>query len=199
MTRVFKLFAAVTLAISLTTPVPAEEEDISLLFVQTSHTMQADLDQHTLQIIDVSDQTLDFSDRPYRVSAHIPLSKFVDGWDKGDDSFAENPPNAVLSVYEGESDENTLVVVTLLSPTTDGGDLIYSYEIVEGKMPASGDVTALFIDRFGPGGGAGAGFHGVGVGARAGFHGVGVGARGPGVAGWAGAAVVNERESDNSC
>jgi hypothetical protein len=37
---------------------------------------------------------------------------------------------------------------------------------VNGKLPASGEETALFIDWIGVGGGVGVGFHGVGVGVR---------------------------------
>jgi len=44
--------------------------------------------------------------------------------------------------------------------------LLYSYQIIDGTMSASGGATSLFIDWFGPGGGVGPGFHGVGVGGR---------------------------------
>jgi hypothetical protein len=38
--------------------------------------------------------------------------------------------------------------------------------LIEGKVPAAGGATSLFIDWIGVGGGVGPGFHGVGVGAR---------------------------------
>ena len=68
--------------------------------------------------------------------------------------------------YEPGQPENTLVVVKITNPVVDGADLVYTYKIIEGKMPASGGATALFIDWIGVGGGVGRGFHGVGVGAR---------------------------------
>ena len=64
------------------------------------------------------------------------------------------------------SAENTIAVVKISQPVSDGDDLSYSYKVVEGKLPASGGATALFIDKVGVGGGVGAGFHGVGVGGR---------------------------------
>jgi hypothetical protein len=61
---------------------------------------------------------------------------------------------------------NTLVVVKITNPVVEGVDLLYSYSVIDGKMPASGGATSLFIDWIGVGGGVGRGFHGVGAGAR---------------------------------
>jgi hypothetical protein len=57
-------------------------------------------------------------------------------------------------------------VVKITTPVVDGADLLYSYRIIDGTMPANGGATSLFIDWVGLGGGVGAGFHGVGVGGR---------------------------------
>jgi hypothetical protein len=71
----------------------------------------------------------------------------VESWDKGDDSFASNPPNAVLSIFhpEGVSD----IVVELMDPSLTSGQLTYVVEILDGEMPASGGPSALFIDTIG--------------------------------------------------
>ena len=58
------------------------------------------------------------------------------------------------------------MVVEISHPVVDGNDMVYEYKLIEGKMPASGGATALFIDWIGVGGGIGPGFHGVGVGRR---------------------------------
>jgi hypothetical protein len=57
-------------------------------------------------------------------------------------------------------------VVKITNPVVDGADLIYSYKIIKGTMPARGGATSLFIDWIGVGGGVGRGYRGVGVGAR---------------------------------
>jgi hypothetical protein len=57
-------------------------------------------------------------------------------------------------------------VVEITNPVVDGADLIYSYRIINGTMPAHGGPAALFINLIGYGGGVGRGFHGVGVGYR---------------------------------
>lgn len=84
----------------------------------------------------------------------------------GKDNFGADPPNATLSVYEPGKPENTLVVVKLANPVVEGADLVYTYKVLNGAMPANGGPTALFIDWIGVGGGVGRGFHGVGVGFR---------------------------------
>ena len=56
--------------------------------------------------------------------------------------------------------------MTISRPKVNGPDLVYSYKLIEGVLPAAGGATSLFIDWIGVGGGVGYGFHGVGVGRR---------------------------------
>ena len=57
-------------------------------------------------------------------------------------------------------------MVEISDPTIDGHDIVYAYKLIDGKLPAGGEATSLFIDWIGVGGGVGFGYHGVGVGAR---------------------------------
>lgn len=158
---------------------PADDTP-DFMFVQTAADVVVDADAKTLRLVNVNPQTLYFSDRPERLAGHIPMEAYMKEWTEGPDDFDNDPPNATLSVYQAGLHENSIVVLELLSPKIDGDDLVYAYEIIEGEMPAEGGAAALFIDKVGPGGGVGAGFHGVGIGAR-----------GPGVTGWAGVAARN--------
>jgi hypothetical protein len=144
----------------------AEEDKVELMFVQTAEDLKAD--DKTLRLVNVGQQTLYFSDRPVRIAGHMTMQAYLDEWKAGAgaDDFESDPPNATLSVYESGNKENTLTVVEISHPVIDGNDLVYSYQLVEGVMPASGGATALFIDWVGVGGGVGPGFHGVGVGRR---------------------------------
>lgn len=169
--------AALALALGATVA-SAEEAKLELMFVQSSAGFTADPAAQTLRLTDVTPQALYFSDRPERVAGHISMDDYLSYWREGADNFSKDPPNATLSVYEPGSSENSVVVVELVEPIVEGKDIVYRYNLIEGQMPESGGATALFIDRIGPGGGVGFGFHGVGVGAR-----------GPGVAGWRGVAV----------
>jgi hypothetical protein len=61
------------------------------------------LDGGRIRLNGVSPTTLFFSDRPDRVTGHIPTSDFIAEWGVGDDSFATDPPNALLSLFEGDT------------------------------------------------------------------------------------------------
>ncbi len=139
-----------------------------LMFVQTAEDVKVDDAAKTLRLVNVNQQTVYFSDRPVRIGGHLKMADYLKEWTAkaGKDNFAKDPPNATLSVYEPGQPDNTLAVVEITHPKIDGSDLIYSYKVIEGKLPAAGGATSLFIDWIGAGGGVGAGFHGVGAGAR---------------------------------
>ncbi len=140
----------------------------TFMFVQVAQDMKADPAKSTLRLVKVNQQTLWFSDRPYRMAGHIKMPAYLKEWtaEAGKDNLGADPPNAVISVYEPGQPENSIAVVKISQPVVDGDDLVYSYKIVEGKLPGSGGETALFIDKVGVGGGVGAGFHGAGAGRR---------------------------------
>lgn len=176
---------AVAIATVAATKAGAEDQQIHLLFVQGSKSMQADTEAMTLRLIGVSHETVYFSDRPARIAGLVETTKFVEHWETGEDSFASNPPNATLMVYDAGAEKNRASVLVLTDPVLDGNDLTYRYQVLGGAVPEAGGATGLFIDTFGPGGGVGAGYHGVGVGAR-----------GPGAAGWRGVAARNCVDGD---
>jgi hypothetical protein len=71
----------------------------------------------------------------------------LDSWGGGDDSFASDPPNAVLSIFSEE--EVNDVVVVLQDPALVGDQMSYQVEILDGEIPASGGASSLFIDMIG--------------------------------------------------
>ena len=158
--------APLTSSLSLAETKKAEKEKPQLMFVQTAEDLKAD--DKTLRLVNIGQQTLYFSDRPVRIAGHLSMPAYLDEWKAGagPDNFANDPPNATLSVYEGGQAENTLAVVEISHPVIEGKDLVYKYKLIEGTMPKADGATALFIDWIGVGGGVGPGFHGVGAGAR---------------------------------
>jgi len=139
-----------------------------LMFVHSAEDLKVDPAAGTFRLVKVSQQTLYFSDRPQRIAGHLTMTDYLKEWTSaaGKDNFGADPPNAALSVYEPGQADNTLVVIKITNPVVDGADLIYSYKIIKGTMPARGGATSLFIDWIGVGGGVGRGYRGVGVGAR---------------------------------
>ena len=89
-----------------------------------------------------------FSDRPARKAGHISLEKFVEMWDKGDDSFKADPPNATLSLSTKDGVKKH-VVVELISVEQKGGSLVFKVAGLYG--PSYGDLkkSTLFIDTVG--------------------------------------------------
>lgn len=164
--------ARLTLPLILASVAPtfaaAEEAKPQLMFVQTADKVEVDTAAQTLRLVDVGPQTLYFADRPERIAGHIKMDAFMEEWTSkaGADNFGEDPPNATLSVYEPGNDNNTITVVEISNPKVEGSDLVYTYKVIEGTLPAGGEATSLFIDWIGVGGGVGFGYHGVGVGLR---------------------------------
>lgn len=122
-----------------------EADEIEALYVQTATGMSYVNGKLTLHSL--APTTLFFSDRPDRITGHVPSQEFVGSWGKGKDSFASDPSNAALSIFhpDGVSD----VVVVLAHPKLEGGDLTYTVEILDGEMPASGGPNSLSIDVIG--------------------------------------------------
>jgi hypothetical protein len=165
---VFALAAVMLSMAACATTSSTFSEAPQLMFVQISEDLKVDPAKSTIRLVKVDQQTLYFSDRPQRIAGHLKMADYLKEWTAkaGKDNFGANPPNATLSVYEAGQADNTVVVVKITNPVVDGGDLIYSYKIINGTMPASGGATSLFIDWIGVGGGVGFGYHGVGVGFR---------------------------------
>ena len=126
----------------------AQLEDIEALFVQTAGRLTSDgSGQITLE--GISPSTIYFADRPKREVGHLTTSRFVDLWTEGNNSFATDPPNAVLSFAEPGDRMPEEVVVTIRDPRADGNSLSYQVNVLDGTLPTSTGPVALFIDPFG--------------------------------------------------
>jgi hypothetical protein len=126
--------------------VPGSDAETELLFVQSAGAFK--LSDGVLRLIDVSESTLYFSDRPEHLIGHWQTGDFLSNWSTGDDqSFAAIPPNAALSYFSAEQAENA--VMELKTPRMEGADLLYDVVLLEGAASAEGTGAALFIDTMG--------------------------------------------------
>ena len=123
----------------------AEVEEVEFLFVQ--HAEGVTLEGGVLTLEGVGDDILYFSDRPHRVVGRETLEEFLESWTEGEESFAEIPPNAVLTVKQ--EDELRDLTVVLKDPVLTEGTLVYQVEVLDGPESGSGDFAALFIDVIG--------------------------------------------------
>ncbi len=117
------------------------------MFVQTAHGMKCD--GTTLTLNEVTPSTLYFSDRPKRIVGHMATSDFVELWAEGDNSFEDDPPNAVLAFLEPGDQVPEDAVVVIRQPHLEDGHLSYSIEALEGTLPTQTGPVTLFIDPFG--------------------------------------------------
>ena len=121
------------------------EHEVEYLFVQSAH--GATLADGVLRLSGVSPATIYFSDRPDRITGHVPTEKLISHWGAGDHSFKADPPNAALSILTGPEPQE--IVLVLKDPRIEGNQLIYNVDVLEGKETASGGACSLFIDTIG--------------------------------------------------
>lgn len=117
------------------------------LFVQSAKSVTFDKAANKLTLEGVSPVTVFFSDRPERIAGNMKTADFVPFWSKGKDSFLSDPPNADISILEG--DKLQQIVAVLEAPEMKGDSLIYKAKVLQGDMPANGTEVSVFIDVIG--------------------------------------------------
>jgi len=137
--------ASVKSALAEAAQEPAKQADF--LFVQTAKGMTFDKPASKLTLNGVSPVTVMFSDRPERIAANMRTAAFVPFWSKGKDSFLSDPPNADISILEG--DQLRQIVAVLQDPVLQGDNLTNTVRVLEGDMPATGADVSVFIDIIG--------------------------------------------------
>lgn len=145
--RYVSIFVALTMMLSAIPGIVQGDHTIDssknpqFLFVLSAKSGSFEGDTLTLKDVPL---VIYFSERPDRIAGHMSLKKFVDGWNKGSDSFKSDPPNATLSIFNEDGNKN--VVVELLNPQIKGDILSFKIRLLEGSLPKSFDVSSLFID-----------------------------------------------------
>jgi hypothetical protein len=122
-------------------------EACEMLFVQTAQGMSSDEKQLTLK--SPSPDILFFCDRPERVAGHLGWDAFVRLVSEGGDSFADDPPNAAVSVIGDKGEVTEVVVVLTERPTKRNDDIVFPMRVLDGVLQKQGGTTLLFIDPIG--------------------------------------------------
>lgn len=137
-------FVALLGVLSSTAPLVAEEAQPSWLFVQTGSNFTSEGNRITLPY---EREIFAFTDRPNRSHAYWNAHEMVHLWDLGKDSFAEDPPNAVLTwVDNGEVRE---AEIELISASVDNLGRAITYEFAaesSAALPEFGTYASLFVD-----------------------------------------------------
>lgn len=124
-----------------------QSAQIEAMFVQSAHGLTSGEDTVTLH--GLAHATLFFADRPERVVGHVSTRSFVNEWGEGENSFAQDPPNAVVSFLENGDAIPEEATVVLRDPQLAEDSLTYKIELLEGKLPAQAGPCSLFIDPIG--------------------------------------------------
>jgi len=128
----------------MSTAPPTVVED---MFVQTASGVRTD--DGAMTLLGLTPHTIYFSDRPERIVGHLTTHRFLQWWSEGDDSFAVDPPNAVLAWGEAGTDAPEEAVVVISDPTVTEGGLRYQIQTLQGSPPAQAGPCVLFIDPLG--------------------------------------------------
>jgi hypothetical protein len=138
---------AVPLASAVAQAVKEPAKQADFLFVQTAKGMTFDKSTNKLTLEGVSPITIFFTDRPERIAGHMKTTAFVPFWSTGKDSFLSDPPNADVSILEG--DKLRQMVVVLQAPALKSDALTYTVKVLQGDVPAKGADVSVFIDIIG--------------------------------------------------
>ncbi|MGD1837225.1 MAG: hypothetical protein ACPKPY_04110 [Nitrososphaeraceae archaeon] len=85
---------------------------------------------YSLELNDVSEKTILFSDRPDRIVTSESTSEFIGNWSSGEDSFGVDPPNAILIIDELEGKQEE-IIIELYNPVYEqGSKLKYNFVLL---------------------------------------------------------------------
>jgi hypothetical protein len=116
---------------------------VNFLFIQSAQSgsvSEVNATTFTLELSNVSDKTILFSDRPDRIVASINTTDFIGNWSTGPDSFAVDPPNAAL-ILDDEEQRQDIAVIELYNPEYDSGANTLKYDITAVNASASASAT----------------------------------------------------------
>ena len=145
---------------SLTTVIYGQENETDHVskFFAIQHAQSGSISEindnaYSLELNEVYDKTVLFSDRPDRIVTPVSTSDFIGNWSTGEDSFAVDAPNAVLIVEEIEGKQD-IAIVELFNPIYDSVKKELKYEAIpnnttDSDLPGEFGQTTLVIDPAG--------------------------------------------------
>ena len=132
-----------TTAAATATGTSSNMTGVTFLFIQHAQSgsvSEVNATNSTLELSNVSDKTIMFSDRPDRIVSSENTTDFIDNWSTGEDSFAVDPPNAVL-VLDDEEQRQEIAVIELYNPEYDSEANTLKYDITAENASATTTTT----------------------------------------------------------
>jgi hypothetical protein len=91
-------------------------EFLSIQTAQSGSISEINATTSTLEMSNVSDSTILFSDRPDRIVSSVSTSDFTGNWTTGPNSFAADAPNAALVTENTQTGELDTAIIELFNP-----------------------------------------------------------------------------------
>ena len=109
----------------------------------------ASLQGGKLVLTGIAPNSIVFADRPVRAAGHDTTAHIVEDWNKGNDNFAKDPPNATVSAFTKDGSGVKDAVVVLKSPNLEADKLTFDIDVLEGDLNGADGAAAVFIDIIG--------------------------------------------------
>ncbi len=128
------------------------ETGAEFLFIQGAQSgsvSEVNATTSTLQLNDVSDKTILFSDRPDRIVTSTNTTDFIGNWSTGTNNFAVDPPNAVLILDDEVEQRQDLGVIELYNPQYDAEANTVKYDITAENATTTTTTSINLPGEFG--------------------------------------------------
>jgi hypothetical protein len=129
---IFLITSVVTIQISAQIDQPQTNSTIvKFLFIQHGESgliSKINSTTYSLQLNDLADSVILFSDRPNRIVDTQSIQEFIGNWTQGDDSFEIDPPNAALTFLESDNQKIDALVIELYNIQYDEEQNILKYD-----------------------------------------------------------------------
>lgn len=124
---------------------------LAILHSQSGTISEINSTSYTLQLNELADKTILFSDRPNRIVVTQSVQDFIGNWTRGDDSFQVDPPNAALILVDDHEDDVFEIELFNLRYDNDEKAIRYDFSLLGNVtsshvLPANLGELVLIID-----------------------------------------------------
>jgi hypothetical protein len=126
-------------------------EFLSIQTAQSGSVSQINATAYTLELNDIANKTIMFSDRPNRIVTSVSTADFVGKWTTGPNSFSSNEPNDALIVENTQTGNMETAIIELFDPVNDIATNSLTYTITTENatsigLPEEFGQSVLVID-----------------------------------------------------
>lgn len=128
-----------------------EVEFLGIQNAQSGSISQINATAYTLELSNVSNGTIMFSDRPERIVETVSTSDFVRNWTAGPNSFSADAPNAALVIKDKQANQLDTAIIELFDPKYDMTTNTLTYTVMTENgttihLPREFGATVMIID-----------------------------------------------------